>query len=223
MASSNERSIEDNEYAHNWICNQTLACLYINGSSGYSAKNQLISGNFFRLEGELTNRVFVLLIGECRFSKIEGGRMAGPGSSISGTKAVVLDSVGSNIAVRGITMTGIERPLWLYSGSAMEYSNITFSGNDCSSDMSSQTLFITATSPATFGPNIVQRDNTIENAYSIDYWDKQNNRIETWCSGSPEGVIAAGVGSVVHRDDGGLLTSLYVKTSGSGNTGWTAK
>ena len=47
----------------------------------------------------------------------------------------------------------------------------------------------------------------------------------TWTSGSgsPEGVVTAPVGSLYSRTDGGLLTSLYVKESGSGNTGWVGK
>lgn len=42
-------------------------------------------------------------------------------------------------------------------------------------------------------------------------------------SGSPESVITANVGSLYLRTDGGATTTLYVKTSGTGNTGWTAK
>jgi hypothetical protein len=42
-------------------------------------------------------------------------------------------------------------------------------------------------------------------------------------SGSPEGVVTAPVGSLYSRSDGGLLSSLYVKESGSGNTGWVGK
>jgi hypothetical protein len=47
----------------------------------------------------------------------------------------------------------------------------------------------------------------------------------TWTSGSgsPEGVVAAPVGSLYSRSDGGLLSSLYVKESGSGKTGWVGK
>lgn len=47
----------------------------------------------------------------------------------------------------------------------------------------------------------------------------------TWTSGtgSPEGVVTAIVGSLYSRTDGGTTTTLYVKTSGTGNTGWTAK
>jgi hypothetical protein len=42
-------------------------------------------------------------------------------------------------------------------------------------------------------------------------------------SGSPEGVVTAVVGSLFLRNDGSTSTTLYVKTSGTGNTGWTAK
>lgn len=47
----------------------------------------------------------------------------------------------------------------------------------------------------------------------------------TWTSGSgsPEGVVTAPVGSLYSRSDGGILTSFYVKQSGSGNTGWAGK
>jgi hypothetical protein len=46
-----------------------------------------------------------------------------------------------------------------------------------------------------------------------------------WTSGtgSPEGVLAAVVGSLYTRTDGGALTTLYVKESGTGNTGWVFK
>jgi len=47
-----------------------------------------------------------------------------------------------------------------------------------------------------------------------------------WMSGtgSPEGKIAAKVGSVFCRTDGGASTTMYVKEAGAaGNTGWKAK
>ena len=42
-------------------------------------------------------------------------------------------------------------------------------------------------------------------------------------SGSPEGVVTAPVGALYSRTDGGASTTLYVKESGTGNTGWIAK
>lgn len=41
-------------------------------------------------------------------------------------------------------------------------------------------------------------------------------------TGSPESVIAASVGDIYLRDDGGANTTLYVKESGAGDTGWAA-
>ena len=56
-----------------------------------------------------------------------------------------------------------------------------------------------------------------------DYQTLGNNIIVRAGSGTPEGVITANVGSLFLRTDGGATTTLYVKTSGTGNTGWTAK
>ncbi len=42
-------------------------------------------------------------------------------------------------------------------------------------------------------------------------------------TGTPEGAVTAPVGSLYMRTDGGGSTSLYVKESGTGNTGWVAK
>ncbi|CUS06482.1 hypothetical protein FDJ62_gp21 [Acinetobacter phage Loki] len=42
-------------------------------------------------------------------------------------------------------------------------------------------------------------------------------------TGSPEGAVTAGIGSIYSRTDGGAATSFYVKESGTGNTGWVAK
>jgi hypothetical protein len=42
-------------------------------------------------------------------------------------------------------------------------------------------------------------------------------------SGSPEGVISAPVGATYLRTNGGTSTTLYIKESGTGNTGWVAK
>jgi len=42
-------------------------------------------------------------------------------------------------------------------------------------------------------------------------------------TGSPEGAVTAAIGSLYCRLDGGANTTLYVKQSGAGNTGWAAK
>jgi hypothetical protein len=42
-------------------------------------------------------------------------------------------------------------------------------------------------------------------------------------TGSPEGAVTAPVGSMYTRADGGAGSTLYIKESGAGNTGWVAK
>lgn len=42
-------------------------------------------------------------------------------------------------------------------------------------------------------------------------------------AGDPEGVHVAPIGTLYVRTDGGAVTTLYVKESGVGNTGWVAK
>jgi hypothetical protein len=42
-------------------------------------------------------------------------------------------------------------------------------------------------------------------------------------AGTPEGAVTAPVGSLYTRTDGGAGTTLYIKESGAGNTGWVAK
>lgn len=42
-------------------------------------------------------------------------------------------------------------------------------------------------------------------------------------TGAPEGNVSAPIGSLYLRTDGSTTTTLYVKTSGGGNVGWTAK
>jgi hypothetical protein len=42
-------------------------------------------------------------------------------------------------------------------------------------------------------------------------------------TGTPEAVVTAPIGTLYINKSGGAATTLYVKTSGTGNTGWTAK
>lgn len=62
----------------------------------------------------------------------------------------------------------------------------------------------------------------------ITTWNSANlpNPVQTdvvmYGAGSPEGSVSAPVGTIYRRTDGGASTTLYVKESGTGNTGWKA-
>lgn len=76
-------------------------------------------------------------------------------------------------------------------------------------------------------------DNTIDCGSAVRRWKNlyaaqirpgpPNGPIWTSGSGSPEGVVPASVGSLYTRTDGGAGSTLYVKESGTGSTGWVAK
>jgi parallel beta-helix repeat protein len=52
--------------------------------------------------------------------------------------------------------------------------------------------------------------------------DLTNDVYNAWGTNTPEGSVTAGVGSTFQRRNGGASTTLYVKESGTGNTGWRA-
>lgn len=66
--------------------------------------------------------------------------------------------------------------------------------------------------PSTFPPSTHSHD------YDDDITDKPILR----GTGSPEGAVTATVGTIYQRTNGGAGTVLYLKESGSGNTGWVA-
>lgn len=80
-------------------------------------------------------------------------------------------------------------------------------------------------------PNIEAGVVTVTNSYLDKFFVDTNGAIYpnrgsifwTTGAGSPEGVVTAPVGSLYSRTNGGANTTLYVKESGSGNTGWVGK
>ena len=61
------------------------------------------------------------------------------------------------------------------------------------------------------------------NVYASQFRPGSGSPVWTSGAGTPEGSVTAPVGSLYTRTDGGASTTLYVKESGTGNTGWVAK
>lgn len=68
-------------------------------------------------------------------------------------------------------------------------------------------------------------EDTIERggAMTRDVGAATTNPYLTTGTGTPEGAVTAPIGSLYTRIDGGASTTLYIKESGTGNTGWIAK
>jgi hypothetical protein len=72
-------------------------------------------------------------------------------------------------------------------------------------------------------PDIGTAARRVKAAYVRDLRPGAGTVIWTSGAGTPEGSATGVVGSLYTRTDGGASTTLYVKESGSGNTGWVAK
>lgn len=114
-----------------------------------------------------------------------------------------------------------------YSGSGMVGlgGDITTTG----ASLSGATIIVTPTL-AQFGgttssfPALKRSTTTIEVRLADDSgYGATQSLYDRFGSGSPESVVTAPIGAIYHRTDGGAGTSLYVKESGTGNTGWIAK
>ena len=70
---------------------------------------------------------------------------------------------------------------------------------------------------------IHEDDGTDRNAFGKINLGGESGPLVSTGVGSPEGVVTSIVGGLYVRQDGGPGTTLYVKESGSGNTGWAAK
>lgn len=53
--------------------------------------------------------------------------------------------------------------------------------------------------------------------------DQLRNAFVIAGTGTPEANVTAPIGTLYIASGGGASTTLYVKTTGAGNTGWTAK
>jgi hypothetical protein len=84
-----------------------------------------------------------------------------------------------------------------------------------SANFTDGTLFTTG-----FSPNSMPSDRLL---FSLSALGAGTNTFWTVGAGSPEGVVTANVASMYTRTDGGAGTTLYVKETGTGNTGWVAK
>ena len=168
----------------------------------------------------------------------------------SGTATYTLDyrTGGGNIALPGTVHVANNKAINIYpvagTGNGL---NLTMNASDNATITNAATGSMTfgtngagavnfiqnGTTRFTVSPNLLpQTDNALtigsaaqraSNIYGVIF--RPGDGTPTWTSGAgtPEGAVTAVVGSLYTRTNGGASTTLYVKESGSGNTGWVAK
>lgn len=88
---------------------------------------------------------------------------------------------------------------------------------------------MTPVNPDEYGiPNGAARDLVARQARALQLLTERVTALEARPAlikgvGTPEAVVVAPVGTAYLRTNGGAVTTLYIKESGTGSTGWVAK
>ena len=140
-----------------------------------------------------------------------------------------VNNAGTLQTFAGGTLT----PLATYSNSGLSAPNATTLTLTAGGKLSAN-VYISDATPYRFvmqtagGSNIFITDQTFPAKFSVSPLGSvtalTNNPLTIMSgTGTPEGAITANIGSLYLRIDGGANTTLYVKESGAGNTGWIGK
>lgn len=111
-----------------------------------------------------------------------------------------------------------------YTGSRDWRECLGFTGNGIAvgAQWSGDEAIISTTGPDT-DHNLVLSPKGANGTVRVPHLKINNGPVLRSGSGSPEGVLAAPVGSIYVRTNGGAGTTLYIKESGTDSTGWVAK
>lgn len=226
ISSSGPLELDGNTITGNVFELQTVNAIYF--APGAATANYLtISGNTFNFAGAGAARRAIYLTNDCRYATITGNNFIGPGSGVVGGRGVFLDTGYGEVQICSNRFQGWERPVGLYSAGASTYTNVMLNGNDCSKDMINEASWLSLEGSAAYGTGIRQMWNSDGAAagYSeLNYIDRKTNLLMLWsANGTPESAVTAAVGSLYMNTAGGAGTVLYVKQTGTGNTGWGAK
>lgn len=189
---------------------------------GFSNGNNLIklnpSGNGYKYSGVIINESNVIS-GAARIN-LNGAvdQISTPFNAIGNIAATSGSINAYGIGAPGASDT--ERILLIHDGNTADVRSLA-SG---SGTLRTLRLVVNATANITCQTNgdVTLGRNLIFSGSSRGV-DFQSTAVIRSGTGTPEGVLTAPVGSMFLRSDGGAGTTLYIKESGSGNTGWVAK
>ena len=171
------------------------------------------------------NRGYTVMAGSVRLTAYEDGSNAQTSYKAFGAHQVGIDLSGSttmtdalitpnNASISALDSGGVKRGLMtLNSGNGLDLGYDTMSGVGVHGPLVQP---LTDNHTALGGAaNRWSNGHFVRVSVGAPFW--------TSGSGSPEGVLAAPVGSLYSRTDGGVGSTLYVKQTGSSTTGWAAK
>ena len=198
----------------------------INNSGTWANNLTLTSGSSVMLLG-VSNGT-----GEIQFGTTGVNIRNSGGAMLFYNDTMAIGSVGVNLgsddtigwaSTTGASGSALTVGLWRDANNILAQRNSTnaqtFRLYETDSGANDEYLELTAAS----GTNLIRPQATGTGTASVVRYHTTTTVFWTSGSGSPESVVTAPVGSLYTRTDGGAATTLYVKESGTGSTGWVAK
>jgi hypothetical protein len=187
-----------------------------------TGKNLTVIGNMMR------GRRGIIATREIQGMNVTGNTFVGPGSGTSGSRFIFIDSPVSTAlyaSIKGNKISACERAVSVYAASAITVTDVAFTGNNCRDDVAGGVFaHVISEGSVTLGSRIKNFDNE-QNSSSDNFnllFDNTNKRGIEYSNSyaTPEGNVTAGVGSIYVNLAGAAGTVLWIKESGTGNTGW---
>lgn len=204
-----------------------------------SAFNVSVEGNTFRE----TNSTAVRVTGQGNRTRVRGNRFVSPGNyALYATRGVDFsDNLATGLfAVVGLPVNDYQKSAAWFDGASgvIARGNSTdsttcaacsFSGGGTGNSTSDNRSAWTTADVYAFTGTSAVHESSNERAFNgggpqhAFYVVRPSGVRDFVGAGTPEAVVTAPIGSTYLNTSGGASTTLYVKTSGTGNTGWTAK
>lgn len=195
-----------------------------NTAIGINASTSLINGNANTSVGSGAGQANVYSSSNTLVGYATGQNTTGANNTVSGATAMFNNTTGANNVAFGVNAARY----YTANASLTTVNNGTFIG------YMAKALANNSTNELVIGYNaqgdgdntsVIGNSSTTQTRVYGNTLYKTGTATVQWTSGtgSPESVVTANVGSMYTRTDGGAGTTLYIKESGVGNTGWTAK
>ena len=195
--------------------------LFLQVGVGLQGRNIVVSGNYFNAS------VAIQIARDVKNLTISSNVLVGLSPTFASGRGVYIDTPAADayVFITGNTIVNVQRPYVIYSASATTFNYLFATNNNLSLAGSNANSSVwTIEGAAVIGTAVISANNINPSTIGFEYSvvnQSSNIRIQYGTS-TPEGAITAGIGSLFINKSGGTGTTLYVKQTGTGNTGWAA-
>lgn len=184
-----------------------------------SARNVIISGNYLKAP------TCIVAQRDTTNLTISGNVIVGPSPTFASGRGISVESPPDDayVFITGNTIIDVQRPYNIFASVAQTINYLFATNNNLSrAGVNLNSSVWTAEGLAVIGTTVISANNINPATIGLEFSSvNQGSNIKIqYGTATPEGSITANVGSLFINKSGGAGTTLYVKQTGTGNTGW---